>query len=164
MLEGLYTGFDDYLAALLTGKANHWGAWSRHVSSWLHSPIASTDQMLLIRFEDLRQNPELLLSQITNFLGVNVDRTRIQAAVLNNSVEQMRAKESRARTSPTSGQVSWIGKGGLFVREGSVRGWRHKLNPDHVQLIDQFAASELARLGYPTGASANFASSKQQPA
>jgi hypothetical protein len=162
MLEGLYKGFDDYLPALLQGRANHWGAWDKHVRSWLGSPLANSGRLLLIRFEDLRANPNQLLAQIVDFLGVTVDERKIAAAVTNNSIEQMRAKENRARTTPTSSQVSWIGKGGQFVRDGSIRGWRDKLTPEQVAIIERHAGTELYRLGYSTGAAAETLYSQRQ--
>lgn len=151
MLTGLYTSLDDYLPAFLRGKANHWGTWQGHASSWLNSPIAQAGKLLLVRFEDLRTNPVDVLQLLTDFLGVQVPSAAIQNAVTNNSVEKMRAKESRARTAPTNAQVSWIGKEGRFVRQGSVRGWRDKLTVTQLELIDYYAGKELAQLGYPVG-------------
>ncbi len=151
MLHGLYTNFDDYLLAFLQGETTHFGTWHHHVHSWLDSPLAKTDELLLIQFEDMRANTDKTLERIVEFLGVKADPRTIHNAVLNNSLERMRAKEHRARTTPKNTQVSWIGKGGCFVGKGSVGGWHGRLTGAQVQLIEDYAGRELERLRYPTG-------------
>ena len=151
MLDGLYSNFDDYLRAFLRGKTTHFGTWHHHVQSWLQSPLANTDNLLVIQFEDMRRNTEKTLAQIVEFIGSSADANVIQDAIRNNSLERMRAKEKRARTTPTSTQVNWIGRDGRFVGKGSVGGWREKLTPAQVQLIEDYAGEELARLRYSTG-------------
>jgi hypothetical protein len=55
---------------------------------------------------DLRTNTESILAQMAAFFGFRPDRQRIQQAVLNNFVQQMRAKENRAKKQPTSAEVN----------------------------------------------------------
>ena len=52
----------------------------------------------MIRFEDLRADTHGSLRQILAFLGVELSGDLIDAAVRNNSLERMRAKEERAPT------------------------------------------------------------------
>ena len=134
---------DQYISTFLftCGSAYGYGPWQRHVSSWLDSPIAGTDNLLLVRFEDVRQDPVPWFARMAEFLGVEVDREKIELAVENNSIQKMREKENRE---PVRASIK-----GRFVRDGAVRGWVSKLSPAQVRLIEEHAGSTLLRLGYP---------------
>jgi Sulfotransferase domain len=132
---------DDFVGAFLRGKVNGFGAWQRHVSSWLDSSLASTSEMLLVRFEDLRSNPEEEFFRIADFLGVRVELARLRVAIANNSLERMRAKEDR---SPQKASVK-----GRFVRSGSMQKWRTELSQNQLRMIDELAGNTLRRLDYP---------------
>jgi hypothetical protein len=133
---------DEFVSAFLHGKANGFGSWQRHVSSWLDSPLASsTSNLLLVRFEDLRRDPEQEFRRIADFLGVRLESERLRMAIANNSLERMRAKEDR---SPQGASVR-----GRFVRSGSVQKWRTELSPNQLRMIDEFAGNTLLRLHYP---------------
>jgi Sulfotransferase domain len=142
-LEYFHGSLDEYISTFLftCGSAYGYGPWQRHVSSWLDSPIAGTDNMLLIRYEDLRQDPVPWFARMADFLGVNLEKGRIEQAVENNSIQKMREKEIKEPV-----RVSIKGR---FVRDGAVRGWLSKLSPAQVRLIEEHAGSALLRLGYP---------------
>ena len=134
-------GLDQFIVAFLRGRVNGFGPWHRNVSSWLDSVIAGTPDLLVLRFEDLRSNPEELFARMTEFLGVSADPQVIRRAVANNSLDKMREKEDRSPQLPP-------GKD-RFVRSGSVQGWRGKLTDSQLHLIEQHAGSMLSRVGYP---------------
>ncbi|HWY54551.1 MAG TPA: sulfotransferase domain-containing protein [Terriglobales bacterium] len=139
-LEFFRGDLDEFLNVFLCGKISGFGPWPRHITSWLNSPIAGTDNMLVMRFEDLRQNPDEGFSRMADFLGVRVDQERIRRAVANNLLEKMKEKE---QAEPQRASVK-----DRFVRTGSVQAWRSKLSPAQVQFIEQHAGSLLLRLGY----------------
>jgi hypothetical protein len=134
---------DEYISTFLftCGSAYGYGPWHQHVTSWLDSPIAATDNLLLVRFEDLRKEPAPWFARMAEFLGVEVDQEKIRLAVENNSIQKMREKENKE---PVRASIK-----GRFVRDGAVRGWVSKLSPAQVQLIEEHAGSALLRLGYP---------------
>jgi hypothetical protein len=132
---------DEFVARFLRGKVNGFGAWHIHTSSWLNSPIAGTSNMLTVRFEDLRANPEMSFRRIVEFLGVEVETPAVTRAVENNSLERMRAKEDR---SPRKASVR-----DRFVRSGSVEKWRMELSPKQLQMVEQAVGDILLRVGYP---------------
>lgn len=117
------------------------GPWHRNVHSWLDSPIAGTGNMLLVRYEDVRQDPMTWFSRMIEFLGMDVDREKIRAAIENNSLQKMREMEKRE---PVRASIK-----GRFVRDGAVRGWTSRLTPAQIRLIEEHAGSALLRLGYP---------------
>ena len=138
---------DDYLRSILQGRAHQYGAWHNHVRSWLDGPLAREGKLLVIRFEDLRKNPEQALTQMVAFTGVPVSAEQIRNALANNSVDAMRVKEERSRKLYQS-----TTEAGRFVRKGAVQGWKTVLTPAQLQLFEEFAGPELARMGYPSAA------------
>jgi hypothetical protein len=143
-LEFFRGDFDEFLEVFLRGKISGFGPWPQAIASWLNSPIAGTDNFLLVRFEDLRQNPVEGFKRMADFLGVNVDQERVRQAVANNSLDRMKEKE---RVEPQR-----VSAGDGFVRSGSVEGWRSKLTPAQDRLVEQHAGSLLRALGYPVSA------------
>jgi hypothetical protein len=148
-------GFDDYLLAFLKGRTMRYGSWQQHVQVWLESPLARSGNLLVVRFEDLRRNSEKDLQRIVEFLGAPANPDRIRAAIRNNTVEKMREKEDGSRKSQAR-KVFLQGTAAKnddrrFVRSGSVQGWRKKLTPPQLELIQRYAGNVLTRLGYPDG-------------
>jgi Sulfotransferase domain len=139
---GFFRGdMDEFLVKFLgvRGRINGFGPWQKHVASWLDSSIAGTNNLLVVRFEDLRQKPEETFGLISEFLGVKADPQVVQRAVANNSIKRMQEKERLSPQLPKD----------AFVRSGSVQGWREKLTKSQVEMIEEYAGSALVRLGYP---------------
>lgn len=145
--------FDEYLVPWLRGKTQTPGAgsWQDHTHSWLDSPLAKNGDLLLIKFEDLRRNTEDGISKMADFLGVCIDREGIRSVIENSSVDKMRAKEDASKKYDAQLLGRQPGEEHRFVRKGSVGGWRERLTEAQLRIIDEFAGSALARLGYPTG-------------
>jgi hypothetical protein len=132
---------DEFVKIFVSTRVSGFGPWYRHVASWLDSPLAGTDKLLVVRFEDLRQDAPGWFAKIVKFLGVEVSQEQLLRAVANNSLEGMREKERRE---PVKASVK-----GRFVGEGNVRGWRSKLTPAQLELIEKYAGDALLRLGHP---------------
>jgi hypothetical protein len=145
--------FDAFLMLSLKSNVNGYGCWQDHVLSWLGSPLAQTDRLLMVKFEDLRARTEDTLTAVSEFLGIEVDRAAIRAAIANNSVHRMREKEDQVRNIDGYFPAKANGDGSRFIRSGSIGGWRARLSDDHVRLIERHAGVGLARLGYSQEAS-----------
>lgn len=135
--------FDVYLPLFLTKGVNPFASWSKHVNSWLQSPLTD-DQLLVVKFEDLRRDTVSGVAGIVRFFGLEPNEVQIRKAVANNSVERMKAKEKE-----TPQRASQKGQ---FIRSGSVGGWRGQLNEAQIQIVRDHAATLLNRLGYPLDA------------
>jgi hypothetical protein len=131
---------DHFLATFFRGKVTGFGSWPRHVASWLNSPYYGTDNLLVLRYEDLRRNPEEGFTKMLHFAGLQRDPEAVRRAVANNSVEQMRAKELQ---SPRKATVR-----GKFIGAGKVKGWEGKFTPEQLQLIEHHAGEMMDRMGY----------------
>ena len=131
---------DKFTPLFLRGKVNGFGAWHDHVTCWLDSPLAEKN-LLLVQYRDLRSNPELWFTRIADFLQVQTDAQRIRSAIANNSLEKMQPKVDG------SSRMPW--RKDRVVRSGSVEGWRTKLSPAQLELVERHCGRVMARLGYP---------------
>jgi len=140
-LEFFDGDLDAFIRTFLTSKINPFGPWQKHVTSWLDSPIGGTENLLVVRYDQLRKNPQEGFTRIANFLGVNSDQALIKRAIEHNTLDKMKEKEKKA---PQRASVK-----GRFVNSGSVQGWRAKLTPEQIQFIERHAGEALQRVGFP---------------
>jgi hypothetical protein len=132
--------FDEFLEIFLRGRISGFGPWPKHVTSWLDSPIAGTEGLLLVRYEDLRQHPFEEFTRILSFLGIDVGAQRIHEAIDNNNLDRMREKE---QIEPQKASVK-----SRFVRSGSVQGWPSMFTASQEAFFVEHARSALLRLDY----------------
>ena len=144
--------FDGFLLNFLEGRALAVGSWQEHLRSWLDSPLAKSGNLMVVRYEDLRGNPEEVVRQVLQFLGVSRDLKIIRNAIENNTLQQMRAKEDRAKRAGERpallARYRGIQEDGRFVRKGAIGGWRSKLTDAQVKIVQQYAGNALAAAGY----------------
>jgi hypothetical protein len=144
-------GLDHYLDKYVSGGINPFGSWETHTHSWLSSPLLKKGALLVIRYEDLRSNPEKILARVASFLELRVDSSAIRNAVLNNSLSKMREKEDlRIARAGFRGNPELV-ESGRFVRQGSVGGWRARLTERQSDLIEDHAGTLMQALGYTKG-------------
>jgi hypothetical protein len=139
--------FDHFLQAFLSGKINGYGSWQCHVNSWLDADSRGDIELLVIRYEELRRNPEEILANLLQFIGVNVDCRAIREGVANNSLDKMKTKEDMSPQMPRGDN--------RFVRSGSVGGWMESLTQAQVELIERSTGDALLRAGYKLGRESN---------
>ena len=159
---------DSFLLSFLKGTALQQGSWQEHTRSWLESPLAKNGNLMVVWYEDLRKNPEQVIGQLLEFLGVTPDFQVIRKAIEDNSLQQMRAKEDRAAEagehSPLLASHKNNGEDGRFVRKGAVGGWRSKLTDAQIKIIGQYAGDVLQTLGYELGTEGEGLSQSTVPA
>jgi len=135
----VHCDLDTYITQFLQGLVNGNGAWQVNVASWLDA-AASNPEILVVRFEDLRRNPEDAVKSILDYLGAVVDPDSIRSSIQNNTADKMRAKEL---STPQKSS-----KGGRFVRGGIVGGWRENLDENQLLRIERHAGDCMKRLRY----------------
>ena len=137
-----FTGddFDDFLGRFLRGTVNPFGSWTAHVDSWVRAKDEGRARILLVRFDEMRHEPEASLGKMMEFLEVPVAADVIQRAVANNSVQRMRDQEKK---NPVKASAK-----GRFIGSGAVEGWREKFTETQAQSVQKCAGNILSRLGY----------------
>jgi Sulfotransferase domain len=143
--QGSGRSFEEFFRAFLDGSTNPYGSWSEHVQYWMMSLPARRGHLHLVKFEELRSTPEQTLSRVTDFLGVPVDSKMIEAAVRNNAVDKMRAKEDVApKDTFTRARSHEI----RFVNEGATQGWEEQLSAAQSDLLLERTRTARELLGY----------------
>lgn len=132
--------FDLYVERFLRGGVNPFGSWIDHANSWMDAAECGRFEILHVNFEELKREPQEQLGRIVEFLRMPEVNDRIPAAVENNSLSRMKEKE---KANPQRASAH-----GRFIRSGSAGGWRSSFTARQSQLVQQYAGSLMARLGY----------------
>jgi hypothetical protein len=146
--DGVRRSLDKQIQLSLTGGTpmSLFGSWHDHVAYWLDSELARRGDLLLMKYEELRQDPDDKLRELLRFLGAEATDTQIASAIEHNSLDRMREREERAVDAGISAgdpRYPWIG-------QGAVMGWRSKMTDEQLARVDERAGDVLARLEYPT--------------
>jgi len=137
--------FERFLDQFLEHKVNTFGAWRDHVSSWLDARDRGEVDLLVVRYEDLLEKTQEKMEQICSFLDLDASSDRIQTAIKNNTKNEMRKKEDRAREGIFRSFRSDI----RFVRQAASGYWAETLTEEQLRRIEDRAGEALARLDYP---------------
>jgi hypothetical protein len=103
----------DFLKLVQAGEGLFPCKWPDHVRQWLANPYKS--RMIIVRYEDLKQDPVLELRRILDFAGVQRDLAVIQRAAQKASFAAMQERERRLGWE----NPQWP-KDKAFVRRGAV--------------------------------------------
>lgn len=129
------TTFEDFL------KENRWPCrWSEHVEGWTSAAEGSED-ILVVRFEDLKEDSARELRRMAAFLGVeSISDSRIQRAVQASSFENMkRLEQERGRK---------YGDVDQFMRKGKAGSWKEVFTDVARDIFKTKEGEQLVRLGY----------------
>ena len=146
MRHGYQKQFDDFFVQFMAGNVTGLGFWGDHVDSWLDAASAGAgSEILVVKFEDLRQRPVEVLGEVVTFLGVSREPASLAQVVENNTIDKMREKEDIARRNKkkTSLRVDM-----RRVNHGPVGGWRNTLTEEQARLVRDRASTAFRRLGY----------------
>ena len=100
--------------------------------------------MLLLRFEELRREPQRAVAAVLDFLGARVDAQRIQAAVQATSLARMKRKEDQARETVFRDARQDL----RFIGQGQPGGWQARLEAEDLARIQLVMGASLERAGY----------------
>lgn len=117
---------------------DYWSSWSHNVESWLDwHEIAPR----LVRYEDLRREPEGVLADILTALGLSFPQGTIRAAVAAVDLGVLQDQERRSGFVEAPPRVRFFGA-------GAVGGWRDTLTPEQAQRIVDDHGRVMRRVGY----------------
>jgi hypothetical protein len=141
---GLFEGsFESFFDAFVSGRANPYGRWDRHVDTWTSSRLAAEGRLHIVRFIDLRTDTVGELSRILDFLGVQRSTSVVERVVANNGLSEMQMKEERA----PEGALGTRARPDIrFVQAGSTSAWRSELTPEHARAIEERFEPTLQRV------------------
>jgi Sulfotransferase domain len=136
----------------LDGEVNHeFGSWGANVGSWLAARRNTRDflsgrTLLLLRYEDMIDDPGRELARVAAFLNIPSDAGRISNAVQRSSADIMRKMETAQ--SHLWSSTKDTRKDRPFVRAAKYGGWKTELPNSCTLDIESQWRTPLAELGY----------------
>jgi hypothetical protein len=121
------------------------GSWGDHVTSWLSTRQGKED-FLLLRYEDLKRDPQDELVRVAKFLGIEPTQERLERAVNLSSAEQMRKLEKEESAKWIATTLTRQDK--PFVRNATSGGWKTVLPKKTVAYIEGQWGHLMRDLGY----------------
>jgi len=118
--------FDGSIGDVMRHKTMGIEAFMRHYSSWRRRAG------LVVRFEDLKDDPVAQFAQIAAFFGISNDLMRIEAAVKESKIDAM--KKAQEQSDRLKNEFSGEFK---FVRDGTSAQWENLLTREDLDLYGQ---------------------------
>ena len=148
---------DDFVDRFVSGRLTlvEWGTWAENVASWVFAR-GNHPSFLLLRYMDVKSNPEKELGRVAKFLNIDADTSRILTAIERSSAERMRKLEKlqydqwlstqgyaarRAKKNRTRKDIPFVGK-------AMAGGWRDAMPESAVQRIESAWGPIMTALGY----------------
>ena len=114
-------------------------SWSLHVQSWVE---AQDIKVLVLRYEDMKQNPLPTFTKAIEFLQLGSSQADIAQAVDNASIEKLQQQEEELGFSEKPAKVH------RFFRKGVVDDWRNTLTPAQINQVIRDHGDMMQRYGY----------------
>lgn len=118
----------------------------RFLNAW-EKELAKTRAHLLIRYEEMRSDPQAVLRDVVSFMGISASDAQIEHAVEYASFDNMRKIEMS--NDPRAGSRRLMPKDlskteSFKVRRGKVGGYRDYFSEQQLSIIDRYIADNLA--------------------
>jgi hypothetical protein len=143
---------EDFIPRFIAAEFDtRWGSWWDHVTSWL-ALRENHLGFLLLRYEDMKNDPEGELARVAGFLEqcsfrkIDSSPQMLKRAVELSSPERMRELEkAQAKDWVLTKQTR---QDKPFVRSAKAGGWRSTLTPQSVALLESAWGDLMAHMGY----------------
>lgn len=119
--------------------AQYLSSWDNHVKTWMaHAPW----KRVLVRYEDLLDDPHTHFAKMLELIGVPVDADRLDRAIRFSSFEELSKQEE------TQGFIERPEKAERFFRKGEKDQWKTDLDPELADMICDSMGDTMRRYGY----------------
>jgi Sulfotransferase domain len=136
---------EKFVTRFLAGETCPHGSWGQNVSTWLATRERDS-RFLLLRYEDMVENPARELAKVVAFLNLSVSPEQIAQAVERSSADRMRKLEKDQ--AELQGLTKGSRKDLSFVRAAASGGWRSELPASLVGRIENAWGPIMQNLGY----------------
>ncbi|HTD14215.1 MAG TPA: sulfotransferase domain-containing protein [Chthoniobacterales bacterium] len=130
----------DFLKLVTTGEGLFPCRWHEHIEAWLANPHGA--EMMIIRYESLKQDIVGELKRISQFAGLERDRSMLERIAQNSTFAAMSERERKL-----GWQDAWP-KDKAFVRRGIVGSFRDEMPEAVLEAFMKSSMPALKRLDY----------------
>jgi hypothetical protein len=114
--------------------------WDEHVAGWMLQH--THPQLLVVRYEDIQQDPAVVLKRILDFAGIKSTDADISRAVEASQFERMRSLEEKY------GVWGAVTSHERFVRRGKIGGYKDELDEESIRVIERKFEVVMRQVGY----------------
>ncbi len=115
--------------------------WHQHVEEWLANPYKA--EMIVIKYENLIENPVDELRRFCDFAKINRDESYLASIIQKASFKNLRKKEN---TNKDTDQVS--NSGTRFMRRGQIGSYKDEMPNEVLNAFMLKASKTLKKCGY----------------
>lgn len=135
--------FNDFITGFSDGSIRGKGNWGNHVRSWLRASETGRTDMLLLKYEDFRENTHGSLARIAGFLDLNRSDEDLDLVVEHNTLANMKKREDDSKRKDNYARNDM-----RVINEGKTGDWSGELNEEQEQQITKAYNNEMKILGY----------------
>ncbi|MEN8126152.1 MAG: sulfotransferase domain-containing protein [Bacteroidota bacterium] len=143
------TNFNDsiteFIQKFINGVDSRYDPWDTHLKEWFNSPLNAQDNILFLKYEDIKTNEFKAVETVAKFLELNADEQEIKQAIDNSSFQKMQLLEKKQ--SNTSSYLKNSNKAINFVRSGKSE-WRKYFTEELKNQFKTKYGNFLIELGY----------------
>jgi hypothetical protein len=136
---------EEYIPHFIAAEFDPYGSWAENVASWMVNRMESSS-FLLLRYEDMLENPQQELNKAATFLGIQSTLEQIDRAVTLSSSDKMQALEKAQGKNWATTKKTRQDK--PFVRAAMSGGWQSGLPERSVAAIEAAWGPLMNLLGY----------------
>jgi sulfotransferase family protein len=136
---------EEYVPRFIAGEFHTYGSWGENVASWLFTR-AGSPAFLLLRYEDILEDPKRELNQVAPFLGIDATPERLDRTIALSAADEMRKLEKTQGGQWTATRKTRQDK--PFVRGAKSGEWASGLPPGCVTAIEAAWGHLMIVLGY----------------
>jgi hypothetical protein len=113
-------------------------SWSNHTSSWIQ-----TEKRIILRYEDLLDQPEKSFGRIIKFLGEDPPPEKLRRAINFSSFENLSGQEAASGYAAAGPNAA-----SKFFRAGRAGQWQTALTPAQIKRIESDHGAIMQKFGY----------------
>lgn len=118
--------YDKDISEMIIDRRMGFESYMKHYSSWRN------EADLIIKFEDLKKEPEKYFAHIAQFYGINATVSEISLAVKKSNITNMKIAERNSKK--LSNEFS---NKSNFIRSGSINQWEDFFTKDEIDLFNE---------------------------
>ncbi len=139
-----YGWYQGELRGFIRGKwpwHGSFGSWSEHVEGAFDYAEEHPDDVLLLCYEDMLEDPVPSVRRLARFCQIDASEEDLHAAIEACDFEKLKKNEEKHGSESTEKNMT-------FFRSGSKRQWEDRLSEEDLDYLIERAGSTLRRTGY----------------